>query len=101
MIKCQNLKKGKKVKVTFVLPVDVVPSEELAVSVVGSFNDWSLNATPLKKRSNGMWSAAMELDPGEKYAFRYYSADGSWLNDEAADAYEPSGYGSDNCIVLS
>lgn len=101
MLKRQSLKKEKMVKVTFALPADAISSEEASISVVGSFNDWNPETTPLKKRSNGTLSAAVKLEPGEKYAFRYYGTDGSWLNDEAADAYEPSGHGSDNCIVLT
>lgn len=101
MLKRQNLKKEKKVKVTFALPTDRISTEEELVSVVGCFNGWNPTATPLKKRSNGTLSAVVKLDPGKKYAFRYFRSDGSWLNDEAADAYEPSGHGSDNCIVLT
>lgn len=101
MLKRQNLKKEKKVKVTFALPTDAAGTDVEQVSVVGCFNKWDPAATPLKKRSNGMLSAAVKLEPGQKYAFRYYRSDGSWLNDEAADAYEPSGHGSDNCIVLT
>lgn len=106
MLKRQNLKKEKKVKVTFALSMDAAGMDAAGidaeqVSVVGCFNQWDPAATPLKKRSNGTMSAAIKLEPGQKYAFRYYCSDGSWLNDEAADAYEPSGHGSDNCIVLT
>ena len=98
MIKRQNLKKADKVKVTFVLPHD---PEEPPISVVGDFNDWSPSATKLVKRNNGTRSASIQLEPNHRYAFRYYAADGQWFNDQMADAYEPSGHGTENCIVLT
>lgn len=96
MIKREVLK-DKKVKVTFVQPHD--PAQP-RISVVGDFNSWDPNATPLVKRNNNTRSASVTLDGGKRYAFRYYAEDGAWFNDEAADAYEASEHGSPNCILV-
>jgi 1,4-alpha-glucan branching enzyme len=46
MLKKTTLASGKKVKVTFELPANGAT----AVAVVGDFNGWDKQATPLKKR---------------------------------------------------
>ncbi len=99
MIKKQ-VEKGSsnKVKVTFALPVE---ASAHTVAVLGDFNDWNpAAATKLVKRSNGTLSATVTLEAGQRYRFRYYAA-GEWLNDDAADAYESSEHGSENCILLT
>ncbi len=96
MIKHQNMKKDNKVKITFVLPY----SPEMAqVSVVGDFNRWTPGKDTLIKRNNGTCSAAVTLEPGQQYQFRYYSGDGVWFNDEAADGYAMGEHGEENCVV--
>jgi 1,4-alpha-glucan branching enzyme len=97
MIKKSADKNGK-VKVTFSQPY---AEGQPQVSVVGDFNDWSETAHRLAKRSNGTCSVSVTLDEGGRYRFRYYRTDGSWYNDEAADAYEASEHGSENCILLT
>ncbi len=95
MIKRENAANGK-VKVTFVLPYE---EGQPVLSVVGDFNDWNPTATKLVKRRNGTASVAVTLDAGQTCRFRYYSADGVWLNDSEADGYEPSEHGSENCLL--
>lgn len=98
MIKKQQLKGEKQVKVTFALPEEKVGNR---VSVVGDFNDWDPAKTKLIKRSNGTFSASVTLKKGEHYAFRYVADDGKWLNDEEADAFEASPFGTKNSVVLT
>jgi 1,4-alpha-glucan branching enzyme len=98
MIKKEQQKKSKQVKVTFALPAEEVSGK---VSVVGDFNGWDPEATKLIKRSNGTYSAAVKLDQGGHYAFRYFFEDGSWKNDEAADEVEVSPFGTKNSVVLT
>lgn len=81
-------------KVTFVLPDGNGP-----VSVVGDFNGWDPFAHPLRKRSNGTRSVAVEL-PGGSFAFRYLAADGSFFDDPDADAVEPNGYGDTHSVLV-
>ncbi len=96
MLKKSNIKGSEQVKVTFVLPQDHPHS---AASVVGDFNDWDPAANKLVKRANNTLSTAVTLNKGQRYAFRYYAADGTWFNDEAADAYEPNEHGGQNCVI--
>ena len=89
--------KNDQVKVTFVMPYS---EGQAALSVVGDFNDWQPGATKMVKRNNGTCSVSISLDAGKRYLFRYFGEDGVWVNDEAADAYEVSEHGSDNCVLL-
>ena len=90
--------KNDKVKVTFSMPYS---EGQPAMSVVGDFNEWEPSATKMVKRNNGTCSVSITLDPGKRYSFRYYLEDGAWVNDEAADAYEASEHGSENCVLLT
>lgn len=96
MIKREVIKKDNKVKLTFVQPQD---AQQPGVAVVGDFNNWDPTAHRLQKRSNGTASVSVTVDAGAVYRFRYYTDDGRWYNDDAADAYVPSGHGSEDCIV--
>ena len=94
MIEKQRAPKGL-VKLTFTLPAEQVDGQTF---VVGDFNDWDQTATPLRKRG-GIARASITVDPGRRYAFRYYRRDGSWFNDDTADDYEPNEFGGHNCVV--
>lgn len=96
MLKKSKAKGSDKVKVTFILPAGHPHGN---AAVVGEFNDWDPTANQMSKRNNGTYSTSVTLDKGQRYAFRYYAADGTWFNDEAADAYEPNEHGALNCIV--
>ena len=96
MLKKTPLASGKKVKVTFELPANGAHS----VSVVGDFNGWDKEATPLKKRKkDGVWSAAINLPVATSYQFRYWIDNTRWENDWAADDYVPNGFGTDNSVL--
>ena len=97
MIKKVNKRDSDQVKVTFVLPDDHPYGEE--VSVVGDFNDWTAGEHTFVRRSNQTYSTNVMLEEGNRYAFRYYSEDEGWINDEEADDFEPNEYGATNCIV--
>lgn len=67
------------------------------VFVAGSFNNWDVGATPMKRRRNGCWEARLKLPPGE-YEFRYF-ANGQWFTDYAADGVMPNGLGDFNSLL--
>jgi 1,4-alpha-glucan branching enzyme len=90
--------KNDKVKVTFSLPYS---EGQAAIAVAGDFNDWSTTSHKLAKRNNGTCSVSVVLEPEQRYRFRYYSEEGHWFNDEAADGYEASEHNSENCILLT
>ena len=86
------------VRVTFELPASVT-AEEVAVS--GEFNDWSTTATPMRRLKNGDgWRASVTLEPGRRYRYRYVADQHKWLNDWAADDYEPNPYGGDDSVLV-
>jgi 1,4-alpha-glucan branching enzyme len=92
--KTATKKKGDKIKVSFVLPAD---GDLRDVFVAGDFNGWDPTTTELRHRG-GDRSASVTLDAGRAYQFRYYR-DGEWFNDDAADGYEPNGYGGANGVI--
>jgi 1,4-alpha-glucan branching enzyme len=96
MLKKTTLASGKKVKVTFELPANGGES----VVVVGDFNGWDKEATPLKKRKkDGVWSVSLNLPIGQIYQFKYWINGERWENDWAADDYVPNGFGGDNSVL--
>lgn len=87
--------KGRSVRVKFVLPVAAADR----ASIVGNFNNWDASKHKMKfNEKEGVFEKEISFKPGERVEFRYI-VDGEWRNDEAADAYEPSGFLSENCIV--
>lgn len=98
MIKRESASRGKKVKLTFVQPFQASDSP---ISVVGDFNGWDPTKNKLAKQKDGTASTSVTVDPGQKLRFRYRRADGTWFNDEAADAYEMGEAGAENCVVMS
>ncbi len=97
-IKKQYLKTRPICRVTFRLPRQAAPDAHKVV-IVGDFNNWDRNATPLKRLKSGDWTVSFHLETGKEYRYRYLIDDSIWENDWAADRYEPSPYGSDNSVV--
>ena len=91
----QHLKNGT-CKVTFELPAAAGAEH---AHLCGDFNDWSPTATPMTRRKDGSFRAAVLLEPGRSYRFRYLLDDTRWENDWAADAYVPNDYGGDDSVV--
>ncbi|MBN1874478.1 MAG: isoamylase early set domain-containing protein [Anaerolineae bacterium] len=98
MIRRKGIQNRDQVKVTFVLPGDHPYGK---VAVVGDFNDWDNAVHKFVRRSNHTYSVAVTLNKGQRYAFRYQAENGTWFNDEAADAYEANEFGAKNCILLT
>ncbi len=83
-------------KVTFTLPKDVGAQ---TAYLVGEFNNWDRNATPMKRNKNGGFSVALNLETGKTYRFRYWLDDAHWENDWNADRYLPNGFGSEDSVI--
>ena len=60
-------------------------------------NGWQ--AIPMKRTREGSFRARVRLPRGERFQFRYRLDGSSWVNDEAADAYCPNEFGSENSVV--
>ena len=95
-MKRDRVAKSSKWSVTFEMPAGI---EAGGLSVVGDFNEWNPAKDPMKQRKDGAWTRTIRLDPGT-YRFRYVTDGGNWYNDEAADGYESSGLGADNCLLI-
>ncbi len=85
-------------KVTFNLPQAAAPDAK-TVSVVGEFNNWSPDATPMRRRKDNGFSVSLELEKGRSYRFRYIIDGSKYENDWAADRYQPNPYGGEDSVV--
>ena len=67
------------------------------VALVGDFNDWDAEATPLQVQSGEMWTVEIPLEPGRhRYAF---IVDGEeWQADPQAPK-APGGFGAPSSVV--
>jgi 1,4-alpha-glucan branching enzyme len=86
-------------KVTFSLPVEAAPQAE-RVLLLGDFNEWHLPQGVEMKKKGNQFEAALDLDAGKQYAFRYLIDGSQWENDWQADAYVASPFaGVTNSLI--
>jgi len=86
-------------KVTFRLPGEAAPGAA-RVHLVGEFNDWNEQATPMRRLRDGSFKATLDLQTGRAYRFRYLIDAQTWENDWEAHRYEPSAFaGVDDSVV--
>lgn len=99
-IEKKDLKTRPVSRVTFRLPREAAP-EATKVALVGDFNDWRPDATPMQRLKNGEFKVTLDLERGRVYHFRYLIEDRVWENDWTADRYEPAGVGNaENSVVV-
>ena len=99
MLKKRYLKSRNAVKVTFYTAVELGANH---VFLVGDFNDWDETAAPMKPLKDGRFKAALELEPGREYQFRYLVNGDEWHNDWDADKYVPCFFAADdNSVVIT
>lgn len=67
------------------------------VFLVGTFNNWNLRETPLRRESLGDWSVELELSPGE-YRYRFH-VDGEWKDDPTVSTKAPNPYGGYDMVI--
>lgn len=80
----QPLKSKPEVKCAFKVSADQVGNAE-SLSLVGCFNQWDVNAHPMKKLKNGDFKLEINLPAEQSYQFRYYSGGQQWFNEPEAD----------------
>ena len=97
MFKKRFLKSGK-VKVEFVLP-EAIAADAETVFLVGDFNEWDEQATPMTKFKNGKFKVTVELEPEIEYQFRYLVNGNQWHNDWDADKYVANPFSGDNSVI--
>ncbi len=85
------------VRVRFELPACTWADK---ICVVGDFNEWQPNTTPLMCDRDGIWRATLDLPSSRVYEFRYLM-DGVWHTDSHADGLADSPFGSQNSVVVT
>lgn len=91
---------GKKCTVVFTVNVTAAAGAK-KVCLVGDFNEWDKNATPMKKNTDGSFSIKKVLKANAEYQFRYCLDDNIWINDWKADKYIRSEIANDDNSVVS
>jgi hypothetical protein len=73
--------------------------EAQTVGLVGSFNEWSGEATPLiRSPDTGVWSATVPLIPG-KHEYLFVIDGEQWVPDPQAHAQVDDGFGQTNSVI--
>jgi hypothetical protein len=86
-------------RVTFRLPREAAAFAGI-VNLVGDFNQWNREASPMKKLRDGSFSVTVSLPKGKAYHFRYLIDGFRWENDWCADAYVRNPYAGDDSVVI-
>ena len=98
MINKNYTKTGKKCRVTFKLTAEQLADAQ-KVNLLGDFNGWSPEATPLAARKDGSFSTTQSLRTGSEYRFRYLVDGKRWMSDDGADGLVPNRFGDLDSIV--
>mgnify|MGYP006285242009 CR=1 len=99
-LKKQYLKSRPVCKVTFRLAKEAAP-EATHVHLVGDFNSWQTDETPMKRLKSGDFTVTLYLPVNQSYQFRYVIDQNAWENDWDADQYAPSGIAAtENSVVV-
>ena len=103
MIKKTYIKTRDTCKITFRIPERELP-ENLdieSVALVGDFNDWDPEATPMTPTKKGVYKAQIEVPPGQTVHFRYLANGAHWFNAWDADDYALNDFGTEDCVVYA
>jgi hypothetical protein len=99
-IKKQYLKNRPYCKVTFRVNKEAANGAK-SIHLVGDFNDWNLQETPMTLLKSGEFTVMVELNiDTPAYQFRYLHDNQHWVNDGDAEAYVTNGIEGENFIVL-
>ncbi|MBN1132458.1 MAG: isoamylase early set domain-containing protein [Bacteroidales bacterium] len=98
-LKKQYFEKKPSCKVTFRLSKSEA-NRAKRVNLVGDFNNWNQEGTPMKMLKNGDFTVILDLEKGKEYQFRYLLNGSEWINDTAADRYAVNEYQTENSVVI-
>lgn len=70
------------------------------INLVGEFNNWDKEASPMKKSADGSFSVKEKLEVNKQYQFRYLLDGNTWINDWKADTYVRSELANDDNSVV-
>lgn len=68
------------------------------VALVGDFNDWDGDATPLRRASGGLWTVTVPLTAG-RYTYTFVVDGERWMADPAAPPAPPDESGRPGSVV--
>lgn len=95
MLKKRFFKTKDECEVTFEVKAD----EAQEVFLVSEVNNWEPIA--MKQVRRGPFRTRVRMPKNGEFQFRYLVDNETWINDEAADAYWPNEYGSDNSVIFT
>lgn len=96
MLKKKYAKSNDMCKVTFYTAKEISAEE---VYLVGDFNEWSEDSTPMEALKDGRFKATIDLPANTNYQFRYLVNGAEWHNDWEADTYAPNPFSGENSVV--
>ncbi|MFU8813247.1 MAG: isoamylase early set domain-containing protein [Balneolaceae bacterium] len=82
-------------KVTFAIPEEWAKKD---VAIAGEFNNWDTKSDKLTKK-DGKWETLLRLKPNSEYRYKFLLDGQVWENDDAADAYVPNEFGTEDSLV--
>ena len=88
---------ARRVPVQFVLDARDVPTAGM-VSIVGDFNAWDANATPLQLE-NGVWTGTVPLRPG-RHVYAFVVNGEIWLADPRAPQAADADFGRPGSVII-
>lgn len=95
-IKKQFIKSKPVCKVTF----SIEAKDAVSASVVGDFNNWSIEEGALNKLKNGTFKGVVELPKDASYEFKYV-IDGEYVNEKESDSFKFNEFsGTENGILV-
>ena len=68
------------------------------VALVGDFNDWDGDKTPLRRAAGGLWTVTVPLSAG-RYTYTFVVDGERWMADPAAPPAPPDDFGRPGSVV--
>jgi 1,4-alpha-glucan branching enzyme len=68
----------------------------MSVMLVGDFTQWQKKGIPMRKDKDGVWTASVELTPGQHH-YRFI-VDGDWRDDPECTVRVANPYGGNNMV---
>lgn len=68
------------------------------VTIVGDFNDWDAEASPLQQMGKGVWTITIPLAPG-RYQYTFVVDGTTWVADPVAPRTLEDDFGQPNSII--
>ncbi len=77
--------------------IEFIHATATEISIIGTFNGWRHDATPMTRVGDGRWFEELLLPPG-LYEYQFV-VDGKWVPDPQAPKSAPNPFGEVNSIL--